>query len=284
MRFTGEKVVKILLPLFIAVLSMVVLTRVVPQTQYVQSTIKQLEDNQNLVMAFSGSTLATSLALSSLPEDFATPLAGTVSDMNMYFIVLYAVIFIEKLIAVEGTKIALRIIIPIACGFYIISALSDKERFKNFGTKLMIFGISLVLVIPVSVHVTNAVCSDYMTYVEETISEASNGAGKINELMTTENDTTFFEKISDAFKTAIQGINDLLTYFKNVIKRCITSIAILLITNFALPVAILFIFKWLLKELFAITLPVPAALTRLPRMPKPIDDDDDDFIAIEDKE
>ena len=285
MHFSSEKIAKILLAAFILVLSAVVLSRKVPETQFVQSAINQLEDNQGTVTAFSSATIATSLALSSLPDDFASPLANTVSDLNVYFIVLYAVIFIEKLIVIEGTKIALRWIIPIACGFFIASILLDKNSFKNLGTKLLVLGISLVLVIPVSIRLTNAVCSDYMVYVEETIAEASAGAGKINELMTTESDTTFFERISEAFKTAIKGISDLLTYFKNVIKRCVTSIAILMITNFALPVAILFIFRWLLKELFAFNLPIPQALTRLPRMPKSnADNEDDDLLEIEQKD
>ena len=285
MHFSSEKIAKILLAAFILVLSAVVLSRKVPETQFVQSAINQLEDNQGTVTAFSSATIATSLALSSLPDDFASPLANTVSDLNVYFIVLYAVIFIEKLIVIEGTKIALRWIIPIACGFFIASILLDKNSFKNLGTKLLVLGISLVLVIPVSIRLTNAVCSDYMVYVEETIAEASAGAGKINELMTTESDTTFFEKISEAFKTAIKGISDLLTYFKNVIKRCVTSIAILMITNFALPVAILFIFRWLLKELFAFNLPIPQALTRLPRMPKSnADNEDGDLLEIEQKD
>lgn len=283
MKFSSEKIAKILFAVFIMILSAVVLSRKVPESQYVKATIEQLEDNQGTVTAFSGATIATSLALSYLPDDIASPLANTVSDLNIYFIVLYAVIFIEKLIVVEGTKMALRWIIPTACGFFIASILLNKASIKNLGIKIFILGISLVVVIPISIHFTNAVCRDYMVYVEETIAEASAGSGKINELMNEENDTTFFEKISDAFKTAIQGVEDLITYFKNVIKRCVTSIAILLITNFALPVAVLFIFKWLLKELFAIDLPVPQALTRLPRKPK-FNKDKDDVIGIEDKD
>ena len=283
MHFSSEKVTKILLAVFIMVLSAVVLSRKIPESQYVQATIQQLEDNQGTVTAFSGATIATSLALSYLPDDIASPLANSVSDLNVYFIVLYAVIFIEKLIVVEGTKIALRWIIPIACGLFIASILLNKDSIKNLGTKILILGISLVMVIPVSIQFTNAVCKDYMVYVEETISEASAGAGKINELMPSEEDTTFFEKISDAFKTAIQGVSDLITYFKNVIKRCVTSIAILMITNFALPVAVLFIFRWLLKELFAIDLPVPQALTRLPRKPT-FNKEKDDVTGIEQKD
>lgn len=37
-------------------------------------------------MEFSGATIATSLAITALPDDFGTPLADTLADMNMYFV------------------------------------------------------------------------------------------------------------------------------------------------------------------------------------------------------
>lgn len=52
----------------------------------------------------SSSTIATSLALSALPDDFATSLAGTVWDLNTYFIFIFAVLFVEKLLVIEGIK------------------------------------------------------------------------------------------------------------------------------------------------------------------------------------
>ena len=72
-------------------------------------------------MKFSGNTIGTSVALSALPDDFASPLAGTVSDLNTYFIFMFAVIFVEKLIVLIGTKISLAYIIPFACVLYIFT-------------------------------------------------------------------------------------------------------------------------------------------------------------------
>ena len=92
MNFTS-KLAKILLFVFIMVFSVTVLTRKVPETKYVQHTIERLEKSQNTIMAFSGTTLTTSLAISALPEDFASPLANTVSDLNTYFIFMFAVVF-----------------------------------------------------------------------------------------------------------------------------------------------------------------------------------------------
>lgn len=262
-----EKLAKILLFIFIAVFSFTVLTRKIPEMEFIQSTVEHLEKNQNTVMAFSGTTLGISLAISALPDDFASPLANTVSDLNTYMIILFAIIFVEKLIVIEGTNISLTYIIPIACLLFIISILTAKVFFRNFAYKLMILGIALVLVIPVSTGLTKTVCKDYTAYVDETIAESDAGASKINEVMSSGNEeSTFFDKLSDAFKTSIQSVSDLLTYFENVIKKCVNSVAILLVTNFALPLLTLMFFRWLLKELFGLHLSISGNHSQL-RLP-----------------
>ena len=261
-----EKLVKILLIVFAMVFSFTVLTHVIPESKYVQDTIKHLEDSQNTIMKFSGTTIATSLSLSALPNDFASPLASTVSDLNTYFIFIFAVLFVEKLLVIEGIKISLVYIIPAACILGIIAILFEKDGFKKFAKKLLILGISVVMVIPISTHFTEKVCADYLTYVDETIEEADAGANKINELMTEDTeDATFFDKLSSAFKTAINDVNDLLAYFKNVVKKCVNSVAVMILTTFVLPMLVMLLFRWLLTELFALHLPEPKVAIKLPK-------------------
>lgn len=261
-----EKLVKVLLIVFAMVFSFTVLTHVIPESKYVQDTIQYLEDSQNTIMKFSGSTIATSLSLSALPNDFASPLASTVSDLNTYFIFIFAVLFVEKLLVIEGIKISLVYIIPAACVLYIASILSGKDVFKNLGKKLLILGISVIMVIPISTHFTESVCADYLAYVDETIEEADAGANKINELMAEDHeDATFFDKLTSAFKTAINDVNDLLAYFKNVVKKCVNSVAVMIVTTFVLPMLVMLLFRWLLKELFALHFPEPKIQVKLPQ-------------------
>ena len=261
-----EKLTKVLFMIFLMVLSFSVLTRIIPESKFVQETIQHLEESQNTIMKFSGTTIATSLSLSALPNDFASPLASTVSDLNTYFIFIFAVLFVEKLVVIEGIKIALVWMIQAACILYIAAILTSKEMFKNFAKKLLILGISIIMVIPISTHFTETVCADYLTYVDETIEEADAGANKINELMAEENDdATFFDKLTDAFKTAIRDVNDLLAYFKNVVKKCVNSVAVMIVTTFVLPMLTMLLFRWLLTELFALHLPVPKVSVKLPK-------------------
>lgn len=285
MKFTIEKLAKTLFFVLIMVISINILTLKIPESKPFQQTIESLEKSQNTVMTFSGTTLTTSLALSALPDDFASPLAETVSGLNTYFIFMFAVLFIEKLIVIEGTKISLIWIIPAACILYISSIWSTKDFLRTFANKLMILGISLVIVIPASTHLTEYVCSDYMTYVDETIAEANDGATKINDVMAASNESaSFFEQLTDAFKTAIKSVTDLLTYFKNVIRKFINSVAIMLVTTFAMPLLILMLFRWLLNELFAFNLSIPKFKIPLPHRLQKSSDTDSDIISIGEEE
>ena len=93
-------------------------------------------------------------------------------------------------------------------------------------------------------------------YVTETYAEGLEIAEKVNEVMATgEEEADIFDKLSNAFNTAIQGMSDLLDYFENVLKKCVNSIAIMIVTSFVLPLLTLFLFRWLLNELFGWNLP-----------------------------
>ena len=261
-----EKLARILLAIFIIVFSIFVLAYKVPESEFVQETLESLEKSKTTVMEFSGATISVSLAITALPDDFGSPLAGTIADMNKYCIFIFAVLFVEKLIVVEGIKLSFAYIIPFACGLYILTVLSGKDIFKVFASKLMILGLAVVFVIPLSTHFTEKVCEDYLVYVDETISEANDGAEKVNEVMASGDEgANVFEKLTDVFKTAVQGISDLLTYFENVLKKCVNSIAIMIVTTFVLPMVVLLFFRWLLKELFSLSLPAPRVNIVLPK-------------------
>lgn len=252
------KLAKILLAVLIAVSSASILAYKVPEHRYVKETLESLEESKTTVMEFSGATIAVSLAITALPDDFGSPLAGTLADMNKYFVFIFAVLYVEKLIVVEGIKLSFTYIIPIACGLYILAVLLGWAPLKAFAQKVMILGLAIIFVIPISTHVTEKVCEDYLVYVDETIEEADAGAEKVSEIMASgEEGTTVFDKLTDAFKTAIQGISDLLAYFENVLKKCVNSVAIMIVTTFVVPMLVLLLFRWLLKELFSLNLQTP---------------------------
>ena len=254
----AEPVRNILILVLIGVFSFFVITSWLPDRGFIKDSIKSVEESSNTVMKFSAATLSTSLAISALPDDFATPLADSLADMNIYFIAILVMLHFEQLLIRYGVKLAFAIAIPVACGIGILSILLKKELLKGIAARVAVLGLAVALVVPCSTHITNYIAADLTAYVENTIADTEDGGDKLNEAMEggTE-EQTMFEKLSDLFQTAINDMSNLMTHFQNTIRKCMNSIAILILTNCLMPLVNFFILKWILKETFHIALPMP---------------------------
>ena len=250
--------IKILSLTLVAALSFFVATTKLPESNFVKDSLESVEDSSNTVMKLSAATLSASLAISALPDDFATPLADSLADMNVYFIAILVVLFLEKILIRYGIKVAFAILIPLACCVGILFIVTKKNILKSLAVRLCVLGLAVAFVVPCNTHITSIIASDLTIYVNDTIEETEGGAGKLNEAMEGgAEDKTIFEKLSDLFQAAIHDISDLMLHFQNTIRRCMNSIAILILTNCIMPLFTFFILKWILKETFQIVLPMP---------------------------
>lgn len=255
--------VKILSLSLIAALSFFVVTAKLPESDFIKDSLKSVEDSSDTVMKFSAATLSASLAISALPDDFATPLADSLADMNIYFVAILVVLFLEKILIGYGIKTAFAILIPLACFVGGLFVVTRRNLLKSLAIRLCVLALAAAFVVPCSTHVTGIVASDLTAYVNDTIRETEGGAGKLQEAMGEETeDKTMFEKLSDLFRTAIRDLSDLLLHFQNTIRKCMNSIAILILTNCLMPLLTFFVLKWILRELFQIAIPLPLAEER----------------------
>ena len=250
--------VRILLLALAAAVSFFIVTAKLPESDFVRDSLESVEESSDTVMKFSAATLSTSLAISALPDDFGTPLADTLADMNVYFIAILVVLFLEKILIRFGIRAAFTILIPLACLAGIAFAVTKKQLLKSLAVRLCVLGLAVAFVVPCSTHLAGTVAADLTDYVNETIQETEDGAGKLEEAMTGgEENRSIFEKLSELFQSAINDISDLLLHFQNNIRRCMNSIAILILTNCLMPLLTFFVLKWILKELFQIVIPLP---------------------------
>jgi hypothetical protein len=247
----------ILVLVLIGALSFYFLNTSIPKSEFVKDSIESVEDSKDTVMRFSAAMLSASVAITLLPDDVATPLADSLADMNIYFVAILMILFFEKILIVYGFKLA-AVVLPIACAIYALSIILKQDAMKSLAVRLSILVLAVALVVPCSTHVTNYVAADLTQYVEATIEATEDGADKINEARNVgEDEKTVFEKLSESFKTAIDDISDLMLYFQNSIRKCINSIAILLMTNCLMPILNFFLLKWILREAFNVAIPTP---------------------------
>ncbi len=249
-------VIRILVLVLIAAVSVVFAASIIPDMDFVKNSMESVEENRNTVMEFSAATLSSSLAISALPDDFATPLADSLADMNIYFVGILVVLFLEKILLRSGIKLAFAIMIPLACFLGILSIGIKRDLLKSLAIRLGVLALAVAFVVPCSTYVTGIVADELLSYVDETITETNDGADKLHEAMEDgSGDQTIFEKMSDLFQTAIHSVSDLMAYFQNTIRRCMNSIAILIVTDLLMPLLTFFFLKWILKETFHIAIP-----------------------------
>ncbi len=255
--------IKILSLSLIAALSFFVASAKLPETDFVKDSLESVEASGNTVMRLSAATLSASLAISALPDDFATPLADSLADMNFYFVAILVALFLEKILIRYGINVAFTILIPLACFAGALFIVTRRNLLKSLAIRLCVLALAVAFVVPCNTHITGIVASDLTAYVNDTIEETEGGAGKLHEAMKGgAEDKTMFEKLSDLFQTAIRDISDLMLHFQNTIRKCMNSIAILILTNCLMPLLTFFVLKWILRELFQIAIPLPSANER----------------------
>lgn len=264
MHMLSEKhstlLIKLLSLLLVAALSFFAATQILPKAGFVTNSLERIEESSSTVMKLSAATLSTSLAISALPDDFATPLADTLADMNVYFIAILSILFFEKILIHYGIKAAFALLIPCACLAEILSITTKKKILRGLAIRLCVLGLTAAFVVPCSTCITDIVASDLTIYVNDTIQETEDGANKLNEAMESGGpEKNIFEKLSDLFETAIRDVSDLMLHFQNTIRKCMNSIAILLLINCIMPLVTFFFLKWVLSETFRIVNPAPAA-------------------------
>lgn len=256
---TSEKlrpIIRILAALLIGAISLFILSNELPESCIITSSMECVEENRETVMKLSAATLSASLAISAFPDDFATPLADSLTDMNIYFIGLLIILFLEKILLKSGVRLAFAIMIPAACVLWALAVAVKRDILKGLAMRLTVLALTIAFVVPLSTCVTKLVTAELQTYVDDTIVETTDGADKINEAMESgEDEKTIFEKLSDLFQTAVNGVSDLMLHLQNTIRRCMNAIAILIVTNFVMPLLTFLVLKWVLKETFNIVLP-----------------------------
>lgn len=263
--------VKLLSLALIAALSCFVATAKLPESGFVRSSVESVEASSDTVMKLSAATLSTSLAISALPDDFATPLADSLADMNIYFVAILVVLFLEKILIRYGIKAAFAVLIPLACFAGMLFIATGRDLLKALAVRLCVLALAVAFVVPCNTHITKIVASDLTAYVDDTIQETEDGAGKLNEAMEGgAEEETIFEKLSGLFQTAIDDISDLMLHFQHTIRRCLNSIAILILTNCLMPLLTFFVLKWLLRELFQIAIPMPPLRRGRRSEPEPV--------------
>lgn len=250
----SKQIFIVMIWVFIGVFSFCVLSKVVPQSYFETVSMERLDECEKTVGRFAVATITTSVAITFLPDDIGSSIAESLTELDTIFVIILVAIYLEKLILTYGTAVVFQGLVPIICLLFAINVFIKNNTLKTFTLKLVALSVMVLLVIPCGTKVSDVVCNNYMEYVNDVINETETKSKSVSEIITTTDDEqSVLEKISNAFKTAVSSMNDMIEYFKGVIKKCITAVSILILSSCVIPILTLVLMVWIVKQLFNIS-------------------------------
>ena len=227
-------------------------------------TIELLDKNRSTVLGLSAASAAASAAVSALPDDICSPLAQEISEFTTYFMLILSVIYLEKYLLTILGAAACYFLIPVGCSALLINFFFPKGFLQSIGTKLAVFGVALLLVIPSSVWVSDRINATYSQSIEMTVQSANavseNLIGEVSDAR--EENTTVIDEAKALLGDLSGSVAGVIEQFKNLLNRFIEATAVMVVTTCLIPILVILFFLWVVKTLFGVPITLPAPLPR----------------------
>ena len=91
-----KKVILVVAPLIVALLSILVIARFASSVAFHAGTIASLDEKKATVMQLAAVSTGASAAITLIPGDVMTPIADKLADVSSYFIIVICAIYLEK--------------------------------------------------------------------------------------------------------------------------------------------------------------------------------------------
>lgn len=250
----------------VALFSIFVLGTVFSDPGTYTDLIATLDEKKANVMGLMATTAGASAAISLLPGDAGGPIAEKLIDLSSYFMVILAVIYLEKfLIAIFGT-LTFQILVPFALLLIVIALFrpagsAAQANLRRVGVKLGAFGLALFLVVPVSVWVSDTIDQSFEVSLAATNESMQESTAQIEEsIQNAEADENeekgFFDSIVDTvssgFNIVTGAVQSVLDGFVQQLNTLIDTLAVMIVTSCLVPIIVLAFFLWMIKMLTGI--------------------------------
>ena len=284
-------VLKVIIPLLIAILSFAVFSNYAASDKIHNNTIATLQAKQDKVLQLSAASTAIAAGASLVLGDRAVAVSNKLLDLTGYFIIILSAILLEKYLVTVMGLVSFKIIIPIACIIFSIFTIIDRENMRKLAVKLVTFALVAFMVIPFSVVISNVIESTYGNTINKTIEEGESLKEELevfndnatDDVKSTINEYEKKETVEDSNNENGNVIDNLGKFFSgakdkaasalgNVVKtvtgkakewidklttqlnNMIDAIAVMIVTTCVIPLLVIFFLIWIVKMLFSVNI------------------------------
>ena len=256
--------IKIGVAVLAAVLSIFVAGRIFTSPNTYKGPLQYLDEKKIAVLELAGAATATSVAISAIPDDTATPIAEEIADLGTYFLLIITAIVLEKHLMTLTGYAVFYFLIPLACVLYIIYLAKKNGIVKVAAIKIAVFSAAIFLLVPVSVGVAQLIDETYdytaSQSVEITEQDLETDDGENEEAPPAQEDKSWWNKFADKLSDIASDLKEGVTgtvetvkeKLKTVLNNFIDALAVLIVTSCVIPIVILLCFVWLVKQFFGL--------------------------------
>ena len=242
----------------VALVSLIVFANIASNPETYTGIIGTLDEKKSNVMVLATTTTAASAAISALPNDMGTPIADKLVDFSSYFMVILAVIYLEKFLLTTLGFLGFGILIPVACALFAVAVFLrrgtlTRVNLQRLGTKLAAFGLALALVVPVSVWLTDNVDATFDESLAASNAAAQEATEQLEESAQeqTQEDPGLLGGIASAVQEGwnglTQGAQQALDSLGDQLNTMIDTLAVMIVTSCLIPLLVLILFLQLVK-------------------------------------
>lgn len=241
-----KKGILVIALLMLIVISIFVVAKKAVSVDFHEKTLHSLDEKRNTVLELAAASAAASTAVTMIPGDTATPIAEKLADLSSYFLVILSAIILEKYLVTITGYLAFQWLIPIALLCLIAGILLERDFLKLLAARVILFSFAISFVVPVSVKLSNLIESTHQESIQATIEEAKKSSEVVEEL---EEDQGL---ISGIFSKVEGKVADAVDKFNQMFNQFLENVAILLVTSCLIPVAVIFVFLWLIRTILGV--------------------------------
>lgn len=233
-----KKIMVVSIFVLLAVVSFTVIAPWAADPDNHRHSIQQTDEKIATVMKLSGSAAASSATLSLLPGDMCTPLSEQLAELAKYFLLILSALYLEKFLLSLSGYIAFSFLVPAAFLLLGIAEISGHKKMRSTASRIALVGLTIFLVVPASVLLSDLVYRTQETKVENTIEaydglelEGEAGGGFLNEITSITTDT----------------IDRITSFLDNLLE----SLAVMIVTSCVIPLLVLLFLIWLVRVIFS---------------------------------
>lgn len=295
-RGTLCAVLRVVACVLVLVLSVTVLAPRASSQETYQSTIAKLNEKQTTVLEVTAVASASSIALAAFPDDATTPVADKIMDLAGYLVLVLCAIVMEKYMLTLSGYFVFRWMLPAFCVLLGLNTFLKNQTLSRVAAKILILGLALMLVVPVSVRLSDMIQETYEISIETTMEKEELPAEtqRITEEMeqaepepVASNEETmdgnwlkqatrglgsFFaqagrsiEEMKDAAAEAassamdtVKGLKDeAVAKAQDMMRDLVETVVVLIVVNCLLPILVLVFLLWVINLIMGIQLSLP---------------------------